>query len=133
MHLALYHRRPEGPAWDRTRFRAGDRGDRAIESTAIVRTVEAVADCAGLRPSTVPTPRCHVGFRGRRQAACFRHGRHITVQQRGGHARWIDMLARHTPKRIALVVIAGLAVLAAFCMHGWSSNRARRGEPAPSS
>lgn len=50
-----------------------------------------------------------------------------------GHARWIDMLTRDTPKRIALVVIAGLAVLAAFCMHGWSSNRARPGEPARSS
>jgi hypothetical protein len=40
------------------------------------------------------------------------------------------MLSRHTPKRIALVVIAGLAVLTAFWMHGSSSNRARPGEPA---
>jgi hypothetical protein len=43
------------------------------------------------------------------------------------------MLTRDTPKRIALVVIAGLAVLAAFYMHGLSSNRARPGEPARSS
>jgi hypothetical protein len=42
------------------------------------------------------------------------------------------MLSRGTPKRIALVVIAGLAVLAAFCMHRWISNRARSGEPARS-
>jgi hypothetical protein len=50
-----------------------------------------------------------------------------------GTARWIDMLPRFTPKRIALVVIAGLAVFAAFCVHGWSPNRARPGEPARSS
>jgi hypothetical protein len=42
------------------------------------------------------------------------------------------MLARCTPKRIALVVIAGLAVLTAFCMHASISSRARPGEPARS-
>jgi hypothetical protein len=42
------------------------------------------------------------------------------------------MLTRDTRKRIALVVIAGLAVLTAFCVHGWSSNRARPGESARS-
>ena len=40
------------------------------------------------------------------------------------------MLSRDTPKRIALVVVAGLAVLAAFCMHAWIPSRARPGEPA---
>lgn len=40
------------------------------------------------------------------------------------------MLSRDTPKRIALVVIAGLAVLAAFWMHASISNRGRPGEPA---
>ena len=49
-----------------------------------------------------------------------------------GYARWIDMLSRDTPKRIALVVVAGLAVLAAFCMHAWIPSRARPGEPARS-
>ena len=49
-----------------------------------------------------------------------------------GHARWIDMLSRDTPKRIALVVIAGLAVLAAFYLHASTSSRAPR-VPARSS
>lgn len=48
-------------------------------------------------------------------------------------ARWMDMLPRFPPKRIALVMIAGLAVLAAFCMHAWTPDRARPGEPARSS
>jgi hypothetical protein len=43
------------------------------------------------------------------------------------------MLARLIPKRIALVAIAGLAVVAAFCLHGLISSRARPGEPARSS
>jgi hypothetical protein len=43
------------------------------------------------------------------------------------------MLPRRTPQRIALVVIAGLAVLAAFCLHALASNRARPGEPVRSS
>ena len=42
------------------------------------------------------------------------------------------MLPRWPPKRIAHTVIAGLAVLAAFCMHGLISNRVRPGEPARS-
>jgi hypothetical protein len=42
------------------------------------------------------------------------------------------MFPRFTPRRIVLIAIAGLAVFAAFCMHGWSSNRARSGEPARS-
>jgi hypothetical protein len=70
-------------------------------------------------------------FNGRRPLRGCRDARDI-AQQPGRPTRWIDMLPRHTPKRVALVVIAGLAVLAAFCMHGWTSNRPRPGEPARS-